>query len=351
MIRQEADAVFKGHHPGALRQGEDLRLVQHGTQLPQIAPGESFRLVQIQVNPAQVPFILRRRAGADPDRVPEIKGQQARHHRIQIHHADGFPGMLVNQNIVDLGIVMGDPQRQNALPEPVQQHGGFRTSLPGKSQLRLHRVQLSRRVPPRRVLQLYHPVRRVMKAHNSLMQRIRRIIQQPAAEKAERPAAFLQHFMGIRKIRAHRVRHAEEAPPDAALFIRHEERAVPGRNQQQGLPPGIPALRLDLPAQKAGHAVNVFHHLRGLDENIVVNPLQDIPVLRAFHAHEEGIIYVTVAKGLRGLFSLRIGKSAHHHVQIHGLLSFLSLPGFPVNTRIFDCSLQSGPLYRAGTGL
>ena len=50
-------------------------------------------------------------AGEGADHVPEVVRDQARHDRVQVDHRQPAAGRLVQQDVVDLGVVVGHPLR------------------------------------------------------------------------------------------------------------------------------------------------------------------------------------------------------------------------------------------------
>ncbi len=56
----------------------------------------------------QILLVLRGRAGGGAHHVAEIVERQAGHHGVEIDDADGFAGRVVEQHVVELGVVVRD---------------------------------------------------------------------------------------------------------------------------------------------------------------------------------------------------------------------------------------------------
>ena len=59
---------------------------------------------------ALVRFVLGAVVGTGADGIAEVVGRKPRHHGVEVNDADAFSGGGVDEDIVDLGIVMGDAQ-------------------------------------------------------------------------------------------------------------------------------------------------------------------------------------------------------------------------------------------------
>ena len=76
-----------------------------------------------------VRFVLGTVVGTGADGVAKIIGGQARHYSVQVDDAQTLAGGLVNEDVVDLGVVVGDTQGDLSGSQLVQQH--MAVGLPG----------------------------------------------------------------------------------------------------------------------------------------------------------------------------------------------------------------------------
>ena len=85
--------------------------------------------MQVKVDLALVRFVLGTVVGTGADGVAKIIGGQARHYSVQVDDAQTLAGGLVNEDVVDLGVVVGDTQGDLSGSQLVQQH--MAVGLPG----------------------------------------------------------------------------------------------------------------------------------------------------------------------------------------------------------------------------
>lgn len=62
----------------------------------------------------EVSFVLGAVVGTEADRIPKIIGSKPRHDRVKVDNAKTLAGRFVEQDVVQLGVVVGDAQRQLA---------------------------------------------------------------------------------------------------------------------------------------------------------------------------------------------------------------------------------------------
>ena len=83
-------------------------------QLPGTSFQKTFHIHFVEIHVAEhfveIRFVLRSGAGAETDGIPEIIHCKARHDSVQVDDADGFAGFIVDHDVVQLGVVVGDAQ-------------------------------------------------------------------------------------------------------------------------------------------------------------------------------------------------------------------------------------------------
>ena len=70
--------------------------------------------------------------------ITEVKGAEARHGGIQVNDAQGGTGGVAEHDIVQLGIIVGDPQRKRSSRQHIHQRTGLLLSCQGKVDLGPH---------------------------------------------------------------------------------------------------------------------------------------------------------------------------------------------------------------------
>ena len=73
-----------------------------------IAAHQRFKHRKLHGDLAQILLVFRRGAGGGAHHVAEVVERQAGHHGVEIDDADGFAGFVVEQNVIELGVVVGD---------------------------------------------------------------------------------------------------------------------------------------------------------------------------------------------------------------------------------------------------
>lgn len=92
----------------------------------------------------KVAFVLLGRTGCAPHNVAEIIEREAGHHGIEVDHAKSLAGGLVEDDIVQLGVVVRDALGQLR----IEQEAGHRLMGEGEFDLGLAKFRPSRRIGP-----------------------------------------------------------------------------------------------------------------------------------------------------------------------------------------------------------
>lgn len=114
IISEETHTALHRHQLGTPRQG---LLFQRGERFPcclQEALGVNFKQFHAEIDFREVSFVLGAVVGTEADRIPKIIGSKPRHDRVKVDNAKTFAGRFVEQDVVQLGVVVGDAQRQLA---------------------------------------------------------------------------------------------------------------------------------------------------------------------------------------------------------------------------------------------
>ena len=115
MIGEEADAQLKRDHFSGLGEVAFLRLVQEILGLTKVAFGQGVEKIHSHSHLIEVALVLVRRTGQRPHHVAKVVVDEPRHYGVEIDDAHHFIGFLIEQHVVDLGVVVRDALRQFAL--------------------------------------------------------------------------------------------------------------------------------------------------------------------------------------------------------------------------------------------
>lgn len=83
--------------------------------------GEHFVQMQVKMDFALVRFVLSAVVGTGADGIAEVVGRKSRHHGVEVNDTDAFSGSGIDEDIVDLGVIVGDAQRNFASCQLIQQ--------------------------------------------------------------------------------------------------------------------------------------------------------------------------------------------------------------------------------------
>ena len=266
VVRQEADAQLQGDDPGAPGQHADLRLGHAGAGA-HIALGVGAVETQVDADLAQIRLVLSGGGSAEADGIAVVIQAQAGHNGVQIQDAQGLAGVAVEQDVVELGVVVGDAQGQlagfaHALQEP-------RLALAGhdEADLLLHGFGAVAHILLQGVLKQDIAVDGVVELGDGLMELLRREVPQHLLEMTEGDGALIEVLGGLRRFQAEAA-HEFIHPPVFAAGILVIELAAVGGDEVQGAAGIANAL-----AQKFRHRADVLHQRLGILEHILVDAL------------------------------------------------------------------------------
>ena len=231
------------------------------------------------------------------DGIAEIVNGKTGHRGIQINDTDSFQGVFVHQNVVQLGVVVGDPQGKLALPQRLHSYRTVLFVIQRKADLRLRCFGSAQLIRLQRRLELCKAVLGVVKIHDGLVECMGGIILQLQLKSAKGTGRCLKQFRRC-LLQAQGVFHIGHQPPHLTGGVGVIVLAVFGFNQAQGLPRWISAPCLDLLAKMRCHTDKILHQLMGMGKRRLGQPLQNkADGLSAFGLanHTKGIVDMACA--------------------------------------------------------
>ena len=126
--------------------------------------------VQVDADHREVAFVFGGCVGPRAHGVAKVIEGQAGHDSIQVDDADTLPGFVVDHDVVEFGIVVGDALGQNACLQIVDQDGGIGCSLLDEADLGLHGVGAVHCVPLNRLDKGFEAFRRVVKVSDGFVE-------------------------------------------------------------------------------------------------------------------------------------------------------------------------------------
>jgi len=273
VIGEETDAGLQGDEFSRERQVLPLRSGEEVAGARQ-KPGEQcFEHFEPHGNFGEVDLVFLRRAGSAAHHVAEIVERESGHDGVEVKHADPFAGQVVDQQVVGLGVVVGDAFRDRAFGVEPQQPFRLFPALHDEVDFAADAGGAPRPVFADGVEQRRHPLRRVVKIRNRLMQPLPRKIDKIALELPERLRRAISLFRSFEHFVGAGVFDEYIGSPVVAAVVLNEGMVRKGAQQPDGPFAGLLPAAADFFEQVIGHPVDILHHLRRFAEHLVVDPL------------------------------------------------------------------------------
>ena len=268
IVSQESHSDGQGCQSGRLRQQPHFK---GGHVLPQtlhVTFQESLVQVQVQPDPGGIRLVLNGVHSGRPHQVAEVIEKRTRHAGIQVHHADRLPGVPIEQYVIDLGIEVNHPLRQQVVFERSRNDGTEGLSLQDKIDFFRSLVQFSGSVSRDRLFQLPHPGGSVEKVGDRGCQAGRPKILEPSYEAGKDATGF----EGVSSVGAEvedlSVVDVTERPPVSPVAIDPGVVPVSGRDQSDQLFSGS-----GVESQMLCDMSDVPHESGNVGEHILVESL------------------------------------------------------------------------------
>ena len=114
IVSQKTDAAFQRHEPCTPCKALFFCHAHGCPGSGEIPFGEHFVQMQVKMDFALVRFVLSAVVGTGADGIAEVVGRKSRHHGVEVNDTDAFSGRGIDEDIVDLGVIVGDAQRNFA---------------------------------------------------------------------------------------------------------------------------------------------------------------------------------------------------------------------------------------------
>ena len=312
IIGEKAHSAFKSHNLGADGHQEDLLFRELSGASLEKAFDIHFIEVHITEDFVQIRLVFIGGACAETDGVAEIIHRKSRHDGIQIDDTDSFAGLVVDHDIVQLCVVVGDTQRDFFFGKQfVKDAGKF---LVGKDEfnLSLYRGGTAADILLYSFFEDLEPCLCVVKSGNRLVKGLCRIVGKKTLEVSECQRAFIEIFWTLHAVKAGCVCDKAVGSPVFAGGVHIVRLLIQGRDDVQRLAFRIAAPFHDLFPKVRGYAQDVFHDLHRFREDRAVHFLKNNfydPHLTDFIDQEIGVVDMAVSIRFsfhQGAFKLKI---------------------------------------------
>jgi len=135
IIAQEAEALFEGDQPAAEGEVIDLGGIKKSPGHREVAPSEGREHTHLHPDQGQVGLVLSCGAGGAAHHVAEIVEGAARHDSVEVDDAEGLAAGIIEEDVIELGVVVGDAFGHGALAHEIDQYGCDAAALQGEIDL------------------------------------------------------------------------------------------------------------------------------------------------------------------------------------------------------------------------
>jgi len=299
IISEEAHTALHRHQLGTPRQG---LLFQRGERFScclQEALGVNFKQFHAEIDFREVSFVLGAVVGTEADRIPKIIGSKPRHDRVKVDDAKTLAGRFVEQNVVQLGVVVGDAQRQ--LTRRQQIHHNVILCFAGADKLNfaLHLCGTTHAVFGHGALEVSETLGRIVEVRDRLMQGVCRIFSQLMLEIAKCNSALVKILSRLHLLQTDSVLYKFIDTPAATISSLIIGLFLFGRHHMERSTRRVSPALLSLFAQKICNAADVFHQTSRVFECIGIDFLQDVAFCPLPRRYRDGIRLVNMSFAIR----------------------------------------------------
>ena len=124
-VIQEAGCQLAGDGEAAQGQGVHLGIGEGAGGFAEEAVGKGPEDVQVNAGAGGVEGVFLGEVGGKTHGIAEVVPHEAGHNRVQVDDHEGLMGLLVEEDVVDFRVVMGDAQRQPALGKHIGEETGL----------------------------------------------------------------------------------------------------------------------------------------------------------------------------------------------------------------------------------
>ena len=294
IIAQKAQPLLVDDHPCAQRQPRRFPRRQRARGFLQKAADDGVEVVQAQAHPRGIRLVLGRCVGARAHEVSEIVECGAGHHRIQVQHAHALAADVIDEDVVELGVVVRDPQGQFARVQSLHDSAGFVPAGQGEVDEVPGLMRPVVRIRVHRLHERLETFGRVMKIGDGDVHIFGGEIIQPPQKAPEGPGRLVEMLGAFHLLIGPRAFDEKIGPPVVAIGRDQVGASRFGWDQCQGLALRIAPFAFDFSPQKFRHLHDIGHERVGLAKDALVDALQDVAprAAGALRLHHERIVDV-----------------------------------------------------------
>jgi len=128
IVCEETGTAFKGHQLDG--EGKKFEfLVGDGRKSFDEAAGERFKLFYVKPDLGEILFVFCAAGTAETESIAVVVQERTGHNGVKVNDADAFAGLFIQHNIVQLGVVVGNAERNGTVCKRVHDHGAVRFAV------------------------------------------------------------------------------------------------------------------------------------------------------------------------------------------------------------------------------
>lgn len=241
-----------------------------------VTAGEGLEHGHFEFDAIEELFVFGGAAGGGTDHVAEVVEDETGHDGVEIDHAHGFAGLLVEHHVVELGIVMGDAGRDFAAGFGVDEGGDDLVLGLGEGDFAFGDLGAVELVAFDGAKEAFEAFGGVVKVGDGGGEFVGGQVGEEVLELAEGVTGLGGLFRGFDGVETADAIDEDEGPPEAALVVDVERLAVLGADDFEGAAVELGgAFGGEFAAEMFGDADHVVHERDGLTEDVGIDGLVD----------------------------------------------------------------------------
>ncbi len=270
VVCEEAEAAFEGHGFGPQRHSGELGIGEVGAGFVETADVHP-ETIEIDGHEAEVFLILKRSCGSKANGIAEVIEGEARHDRIKVDDAEGFSALVIQEDVVEFGVIVGDTEREFACLQKVLELAHFFFARENEGDLFLDLAGAAVGVFGQNFLEDPVTVGGVVEVRDGLVEGFGGEVCEVLHEAAKGERTLIEVLIRLGELKAQGLRDKDVDAP-VAIGVLEVVVAVLGLDEGEDAA-GIVLLG----PLMSGDAADVFHEFGHVLEHGVVDFLKDVP--------------------------------------------------------------------------
>ena len=298
VVGKEADGLLQGDDIAAVGEHLQLGFGQRAPRALDEAAGVGLEHLGEEVDLIEVGLVLGGGGGTRADGVAEVIERGAGHDGVQVDDADGLLGHLVQQDVGELGIVVGHAEGEVAARQGIHDEGALVGAVGDESDLFADGIHPSGGVPLHGGEEVGVSLLGVVEIGDGLDEFGCVKVRESSLEVTEGLAHAGKGLGAVHRKAADGALHEVVGAPEAALIVGVAVGSFLGEDNPHGSPLGILARLGQTLADMVGDRDDVVHDPDGVLEDGGVEDLEDV-AFAALGGDDVGAVDVAVAADLQ----------------------------------------------------